>query len=59
MKLRNILFAGVAVAGLGLSSCSDYLDVESPSVFDYDYVYSSAYDMNLALNGLYSKLMSP
>lgn len=59
MKLRNILFAGVAVAGLGLSSCSDYLDVESPSVFDYDYVYTSAYDMNLALNGLYSKLMSP
>lgn len=58
MKLRNILFAGIAVAGLA-SSCSDYLDVESPSVFDYDYVYSSTYDMNLALNGLYSALMSP
>lgn len=57
MKLRNILFAGVAVAGL--ASCSDYLDVESPSVFEYDYVYSTTYDMNLALNGLYAKLMSP
>ncbi|MDE5664314.1 MAG: RagB/SusD family nutrient uptake outer membrane protein [Duncaniella sp.] len=57
MKLRNILFAGVAVAGL--ASCSDYLDVESPSVFEYDYVYSTTYDMNLALNGLYARLLSP
>lgn len=59
MKLRNILLAGVAVAGLGMSSCSDYLDVESPSVFEHDYVYTSTYDMNLALNGLYSALMNP
>ncbi|MBD5267599.1 MAG: RagB/SusD family nutrient uptake outer membrane protein [Bacteroides sp.] len=59
MKLRNILLAGVAVTGLITTSCNDYLDVDSPSVFDYDYVYSTTYDMNLALNGVYSKLMSP
>lgn len=59
MKLRNILLAGVAVTGLMTTSCSDYLDVDSPSVFEYDYVYSTTYDMNLALNGLYAKLMSP
>lgn len=59
MKLRNILLAGVAVTGLMTTSCNDYLDVDSPSSFDYDYVYSTTYDMNLALNGVYSKLMSP
>lgn len=60
MKLRNILFAGIAVAGLATStSCSDYLEVDSPSIFPTDYVYKTNYDMNLALNGLYSKLMSP
>ncbi|MCM1077129.1 MAG: RagB/SusD family nutrient uptake outer membrane protein [Bacteroides sp.] len=57
MKLRNILFAGLAVAGL--ASCSDYLDVDSPSVFDYDYVYSSTYDMNIGLNGLYASFKDP
>ncbi len=59
MKLRNILLAGVAVTGLMTTSCNDYLDVDSPSMFEYDYVYSTTYDMNLALNGVYAKLMSP
>lgn len=59
MKIRNILIAGVALTGMITTSCSDYLDVDSPSVFTSDYVYSNAYDMNMALNGLYGKLMSP
>lgn len=57
MKLRNILIAGIAA--VGLSACSDYLDVESPSMFETEYVFGSTYDINLALNGLYAKLMSP
>lgn len=55
MKLRNILLAGVLAAGL--ASCDDYLDVESPSRYDFDYVFSSKDDAKLALNGLYAKLL--
>lgn len=55
MKLRNILLAGVLAAGF--ASCDDYLDVESPSRYDLDYVFSSKDDANLALNGLYAHLL--
>lgn len=56
MKLRNILIVGLLAAGF--TSCNDYLEVESPSKFDYDYVYSSKYEMQQALNGLYATLLS-
>lgn len=55
MKLRNILLAGVLA--VGFASCDDYLDVESPSRFDFDYVFSSKDDARLALNGLYAKML--
>ncbi len=55
MKLRNILLAGVLAAGF--ASCNDYLDVESPSRYDLDYVFSSKDDANMALNGLYAHLL--
>ncbi len=55
MKLRNILLAGVLA--VGFASCDDYLDVESPSRFDFDYVFSSKDDAKLALNGLYAKML--
>lgn len=56
MKLRNVLIVGLLAAGF--SSCDDFLDVESPSKFDYNYVYSSKYEMQQALNGLYATLLS-
>ncbi len=56
MKLRNILIAGLAAASL--ASCDDYLDVETPSAFDYDYAYGTLADAQMALNGLYAKLNS-
>ncbi|MCM1332809.1 MAG: RagB/SusD family nutrient uptake outer membrane protein [Bacteroides sp.] len=55
MKLRNILLAGVLA--VGFASCDDYLDVESPSRYDFDYVFSSKDDAKMALNGLYARML--
>lgn len=54
MKIRNILIAGLVATSL--ASCDDYLDVETPSAFDYDYAYGTMADAEMALNGLYAKL---
>lgn len=56
MKLRNIVIAAVFAAGA--SACSDYLDVESPSKFNFEYVYGSKYEVRQALNGIYARLLS-
>lgn len=56
MKLRNIVIAGILAAGA--ASCNDYLDVESPSKFDFDYVYGSKYEMRQGLNGIYALMLT-
>lgn len=56
MKLRNILIAGLAAASL--ASCDDYLDVDTPSAFDFGYAYGTVEDARMGLNGLYAKLNS-
>lgn len=56
MKLRNILIASLVATSL--ASCEDYLEVETPSRFDFDYVYSSKDEMSAALKGIYAKAMS-
>lgn len=37
-----------------MSSCEDYLEVESPSSFDSDYIFSNTTDAKKALLGVYS-----
>ena len=56
MKIKNILISGLGV--LALTGCNDYLDVDAPSKYTTDYVYSTADAANLALNGLYTKVLS-
>lgn len=56
MKLRNIFIAGMSLAAL--ASCSDYLDVDAPSKNDYGYVFSQKIEMERALNGVYTGLIS-
>ncbi|MDE6037161.1 MAG: RagB/SusD family nutrient uptake outer membrane protein [Duncaniella sp.] len=56
MKLRNIFIAGMSV--LALSGCSDYLEVDAPSKNTLDYVFSRKVEMERALNGVYSGLLS-
>lgn len=53
MKLKNKYIAIAALGTLGLSSCSDTLNVESPSQMDQTLVYSSTEFASNAINGVY------
>jgi hypothetical protein len=54
MKKIFILF----IIALTVTSCSDYLDVHSPSVFDDKYVFGSEAEIGTAVNGIYVPLIS-
>ena len=56
MKKKNIIFIGLAL--LGLSSCSDYLDVDSPSKFTDKDMVSSLDEASRLLNGVYADIAS-
>ncbi|MDE6813652.1 MAG: RagB/SusD family nutrient uptake outer membrane protein [Duncaniella sp.] len=56
MKFRNIFIAGLSV--VALASCSDYLEVDAPSQNVPEYVYSDKTEMNNALNGIYTSMLS-
>lgn len=53
MKLKNILWAGLSALALG--SCDDYLDVESPSTANDEFIYRQKTEITRALNGVYAK----
>ena len=40
------------------ASCSDYLDVNSPSTFDKEYVFGSESEIATAVNGMYVPMVS-
>ena len=54
MKKKNIFL--VALALLGLTSCNDYLDVDSPSKFSQDFIFSDVDEASSMLNGVYQAL---
>lgn len=56
MKFKYLFF--VALTSLGLSACSDFLDVDSVSKYGNEDVFSEKTEINRALNGVYAKLMS-
>jgi hypothetical protein len=53
MKLKNKYIAIAALGAMGLSSCSDTLNVDSPSQMDQTLVYSSTEFATNAINGVY------
>lgn len=55
MKLKYLFFA--ALASLGFTACSDFLDVDSVSKYDSE-GFRRKTEINRALNGVYAKLMS-
>lgn len=55
MKLKNILFTSLTV--MALTSCNDFLDVESPSSYSEDFVFSQKTEINRALNGVYASIL--
>ena len=56
MKLKYLFFA--ALASLGFTACSDFLDVDSVSKYDSEGGFGEKTEINRALNGVYAKLMS-
>lgn len=42
---------------MALTACNDYLDVDAPSKYDLETVYSSAKDVKMALNGVYAEIL--
>lgn len=55
MKLKNIFITGLAA--LTLASCNDFLDVDSPSSYNEDFVFSQKTEINRALNGVYASIL--
>ena len=55
MKLKNILVIGLT--SLTLESCNDFLDVESPSRYSEEFVFSKKTEINRALNGVYASIL--
>ncbi|MBQ8866523.1 MAG: RagB/SusD family nutrient uptake outer membrane protein [Bacteroidaceae bacterium] len=53
MKLKNIFWAGLSALALG--SCDDYLDVEAPSAYTEEWVFSQKSEIDRALNGVYAQ----
>ena len=56
MKIKNILLTGIAA--LTLASCNDYLEVEAPSAYTDDFVYSMKTEVQRALYGVYAQALS-
>ena len=55
MKFKNLFITGLAV--LALTSCNDFLDVESPSSYNEDFVFSQETEVSRALNGVYASIL--
>lgn len=55
MNLKYLFFA--ALTSLGLTACSDFLDVDSVSKYDGEAVFNEKTEINRALNGVYAKMM--
>ena len=55
MKIKNILLSGVMA--LALTSCNDFLDVEAPSAYTPDFVFSQKSEIERALNGVYAQAL--
>ena len=53
MKLRNQYIAIAAIGMMGLTSCSDTLNVDAPSQSDMTQIYSSTEFATNAINGVY------
>lgn len=56
MKLKHILYTGAALTAL--TACNDFLEVEAPSAYTDEFVYSQKSEIQRALNGVYAQILS-
>ena len=56
MKLRKLFI--LALVAFGFASCSDYLEVDSPSKYDDEYIFTKSSEITRVLNGVYAQLLS-
>ena len=56
MKIKSILTCGLGA--LALTACNDYLEVDSPSKYSIEDVFSSQKDAGQALNGVYASILT-
>ena len=56
MKIKSILICGLGA--LVLTACNDYLEVDSPSKYSIEDVFSSQKDAGEALNGVYASILT-
>ena len=55
MKLKNIIITGlIAVI---MASCNDFLNVDAPSSYSEDFVFSQKTEISRALNGVYASIL--
>lgn len=55
MKIKNLLIT--ILIAIALVSCNDFLDVDSPSSYSEEFVYSQRTEINRALNGVYASIL--
>ncbi len=56
MKIKHILAYGLLILA-GTTSCSEFLDTDTESKYEDDYVFGSEDEIDRALNGVYNKLL--
>lgn len=57
MKMKHILAYGLLILA-GTTSCSEFLDTDTESKYEDDYVFGSEDEIDRALNGVYNYLLS-
>ena len=57
MKLKHILAYGLLILA-GTTSCSEFLDTDTESKYEDDYVFGSEEEIDRALNSVYNYLLS-
>ena len=55
MKIKNIILTGVTA--LALASCNDYLNVDAPSAYPEEFVFTQKSEIQRALNGVYAQAL--
>ncbi len=56
MKLKKLFV--LALVAFGFASCENFLEVESPSKYDDEYIFTKSSEIERALNGVYAQLLN-